>query len=84
MLNVMRYEPSSIYNVIGVINSTDEDEAIIIGNYHDSLTIGGAAEPILALQSSSNLLKLLVNCSRPGGSLNVLLSFVLGTAKNTT
>ncbi|EFQ88315.1 hypothetical protein PTT_15837 [Pyrenophora teres f. teres 0-1] len=43
--NIMRDEISWIHNTIGVVNGTNQDEVVIVGNHHDSWMIGGAADP---------------------------------------
>ncbi|KAI4929382.1 uncharacterized protein J4E92_005046 [Alternaria infectoria] len=45
MSNIMRGETNWIHNAIGIINGTNEDEVVIVGNHHDSWMIGGAADP---------------------------------------
>ncbi|KAL7779416.1 hypothetical protein CFE70_008919 [Pyrenophora teres f. teres 0-1] len=42
--NIMRDEISWIHNTIGVVNGTNQDEVVIVGNHHDSWMIGGAGE----------------------------------------
>lgn len=34
-----------VWDVIGVINGTSQDEVLIIGNHRDAWVIGGAADP---------------------------------------
>lgn len=43
--NVMRDEITWIWDSIGIINGTSDDEVIIIGNHRDAWIIGGAADP---------------------------------------
>lgn len=45
MSNVMQDNITSIWNAIGVINGTSEDEVIVVGNHRDAWMIGGAADP---------------------------------------
>ncbi|PGH31790.1 glutamate carboxypeptidase II [[Emmonsia] crescens] len=45
MSNLMRDEYRPIYNPIGIINGTKQDEVIVIGNHWDAWLIGGAADP---------------------------------------
>jgi N-acetylated-alpha-linked acidic dipeptidase len=42
--NIMRGETNWIHNAIGIVNGTNEDEVVIVGNHHDSWMIGGAGE----------------------------------------
>jgi N-acetylated-alpha-linked acidic dipeptidase len=42
MSNIMRDEINWIQNAIGIVNGTNEDEVVIVGNHHDSWMIGGA------------------------------------------
>jgi N-acetylated-alpha-linked acidic dipeptidase len=44
MSNIMRDETNWIHNAIGIVNGTNEDEVIIVGNHHDSWMIGGAGK----------------------------------------
>ncbi|KAI9686466.1 MAG: hypothetical protein M1820_010612 [Bogoriella megaspora] len=43
--NVMRDAITPIWDAIGVINGTSEDEVLLIGNHRDAWIIGGAADP---------------------------------------
>ncbi|KAF2848827.1 N-acetylated-alpha-linked acidic dipeptidase-like protein 2 [Plenodomus tracheiphilus IPT5] len=43
--NVMNDTYGTIWNAIGVINGTLEDEVVIVGNHRDAWIIGGAADP---------------------------------------
>lgn len=43
--NIMEGRIAPIWNVIGVINGTNADETVIIGNHRDAWIIGGAADP---------------------------------------
>lgn len=43
--NVMNETITPIWDVIGVINGTNADETIVIGNHRDAWIIGGAADP---------------------------------------
>ena len=45
MSNYMQGEYNDIWNAIGVINGTNADETIVIGNHRDAWIIGGAADP---------------------------------------
>ncbi|KAF2836477.1 N-acetylated-alpha-linked acidic dipeptidase [Patellaria atrata CBS 101060] len=45
MSNVMKDAITPIWNVIGIINGTQADETIIIGNHRDAWIVGGAADP---------------------------------------
>jgi N-acetylated-alpha-linked acidic dipeptidase len=45
MSNVMNDTYSSIWDTIGIINGTSQDEVIIIGNHRDAWIVGGAADP---------------------------------------
>jgi N-acetylated-alpha-linked acidic dipeptidase len=45
MSNVMRDDTTSIWDAIGVINGTNQDEVIIVGNHRDAWIVGGAADP---------------------------------------
>jgi N-acetylated-alpha-linked acidic dipeptidase len=43
--NLMNETYTDIWNAIGVINGTDSDETIILGNHRDAWIIGGAGDP---------------------------------------
>lgn len=43
--NVMESKITPIWDAIGVINGTSQDEVIIVGNHRDAWIIGGAADP---------------------------------------
>ncbi|KAF1831839.1 N-acetylated-alpha-linked acidic dipeptidase 2 [Decorospora gaudefroyi] len=45
MRNMMRGEMKWIHNTVGIVNGTDGDEVVIVGNHHDAWMIGGAADP---------------------------------------
>lgn len=45
MSNVMNDTYTSIWNAIGIINGTSQDEVIVIGNHRDAWIVGGAADP---------------------------------------
>lgn len=45
MNNVMEDTITDIWDVIGIINGTNADEVVIIGNHRDAWIIGGAADP---------------------------------------
>ncbi|CAG8959551.1 hypothetical protein HYFRA_00001452 [Hymenoscyphus fraxineus] len=45
MNNVMEDKITPIWNVIGIINGTNEDEVVIVGNHRDAWVVGGAADP---------------------------------------
>jgi N-acetylated-alpha-linked acidic dipeptidase len=45
LTNLMDERTTPIWNVIGIINGTNTDETIIIGNHRDAWIVGGAADP---------------------------------------
>ncbi|KAL6250255.1 hypothetical protein RBB50_002556 [Rhinocladiella similis] len=45
MSNVMRDSITWIWDAVGIINGTSDDEVIVIGNHRDAWIIGGAADP---------------------------------------
>jgi N-acetylated-alpha-linked acidic dipeptidase len=45
LTNSMEDKITPIWDVIGIINGTNADETIIIGNHRDAWIIGGAADP---------------------------------------
>lgn len=44
MSNIMEDKFAWIWNTIGIINGTSEDEVVVIGNHHDAWMIGGAGQ----------------------------------------
>lgn len=44
MENVMEDKTTWIRNSIGIINGTNEDEVVVIGNHRDAWIVGGAGE----------------------------------------
>ncbi|KAL9033165.1 MAG: hypothetical protein Q9180_006096, partial [Flavoplaca navasiana] len=45
MSNVMRDAINPIWDAVGIINGTNQDEVLVIGNHRDAWIIGGAADP---------------------------------------
>lgn len=45
MSNVMNDTYSTIWNAIGIINGTNQDEVVLVGNHRDAWIVGGAADP---------------------------------------
>ncbi|RMY98480.1 hypothetical protein D0864_04371 [Hortaea werneckii] len=45
MSNYMEGSYMDVWNAIGVINGTNSDETVVIGNHRDAWIIGGAADP---------------------------------------
>ena len=45
MSNVMRDAITPMWDAVGIINGTNQDEVIIIGNHRDAWIVGGAADP---------------------------------------
>jgi N-acetylated-alpha-linked acidic dipeptidase len=45
MSNVMKSTITPIWDVVGIINGTNADETILIGNHRDAWIIGGAGDP---------------------------------------
>ncbi|EUC46111.1 hypothetical protein COCMIDRAFT_25775 [Bipolaris oryzae ATCC 44560] len=45
MRNEMKGSIEWIHNAIGIVNGTEADEVVIVGNHHDAWTVGGAADP---------------------------------------
>ncbi|KAI6794163.1 putative glutamate carboxypeptidase [Hortaea werneckii] len=45
MSNYMEGSLMDVWNAIGVINGTNSDETVVIGNHRDAWIIGGAADP---------------------------------------
>ncbi|KAF2272944.1 glutamate carboxypeptidase 2 [Westerdykella ornata] len=43
--NVMEANYTAIWNAIGIINGTNQDEVIVVGNHRDAWIVGGAADP---------------------------------------
>ncbi|EMD89702.1 hypothetical protein COCC4DRAFT_56324 [Bipolaris maydis ATCC 48331] len=45
MRNEMKGGIEWIYNAVGVVNGTEGDEVVVVGNHHDAWMVGGAADP---------------------------------------
>jgi N-acetylated-alpha-linked acidic dipeptidase len=45
MSNLMNDTYGTIWDAVGIINGTNEDEVVIVGNHRDAWIIGGAADP---------------------------------------
>ncbi|KAG7001495.1 glutamate carboxypeptidase [Physcia stellaris] len=45
MSNIMRDEFTPIWDAVGIINGTNQDEVLVIGNHRDAWIVGGAADP---------------------------------------
>jgi N-acetylated-alpha-linked acidic dipeptidase len=45
LFNKQEYVTTPIWNAIGVINGTLEDEVVVIGNHRDAWILGGAGDP---------------------------------------
>lgn len=45
LANMGEYKITPIWNVIGVINGTSQDEVVVIGNHRDAWIVGGAGDP---------------------------------------
>lgn len=45
LTNLMNDTYATIWNTVGIINGTNEDEVVIVGNHRDAWIIGGAADP---------------------------------------
>jgi len=45
LTNFMEDKITPIWDVIGIINGSNADETIIIGNHRDAWIVGGAADP---------------------------------------
>jgi N-acetylated-alpha-linked acidic dipeptidase len=45
LVNEQEYVTTPIWNVIGIINGTLQEEVIIVGNHRDAWVAGGAADP---------------------------------------
>ncbi|KAG8623688.1 hypothetical protein KVT40_008664 [Elsinoe batatas] len=43
--NEMQENTTTIWDTIGIINGTSQDEVIVIGNHRDAWIVGGAADP---------------------------------------
>ena len=45
LVNDVEYVTTPMWNVIGIINGTNADEVVILGNHRDAWIAGGAADP---------------------------------------
>ncbi|KAH7038487.1 glutamate carboxypeptidase II [Macrophomina phaseolina] len=67
--NLMEEKITPIWNAIGIINGTNADETVIIGNHRDAWIVGGAADPnsgsAVVVELSKALGKLLATGWKP-------------------
>ena len=61
MSNVMNDTMTSVWDAIGIINGTNQDEVVIVGNHRDAWIVGGAADPNSVRFTSLNVLWLSAN-----------------------
>ncbi|PHH73822.1 hypothetical protein CDD82_5258 [Ophiocordyceps australis] len=45
LYNKQEYTTTPLWNVIGVVNGTNDDEVIVVGNHRDAWIAGGAGDP---------------------------------------
>lgn len=45
LVNEQEYVTTPMWNVIGIVNGTIEDEVVILGNHRDAWIVGGAGDP---------------------------------------
>jgi N-acetylated-alpha-linked acidic dipeptidase len=45
MSNVMNDTYATIWNAVAIINGTNQDEVVLVGNHRDAWIVGGAADP---------------------------------------
>lgn len=45
LVNIMDEYLTPVWDTIGIINGTRDDEVVVIGNHRDAWVIGGAADP---------------------------------------
>lgn len=81
LTNFMEEKTTPIWNVIGVINGTNSNETIIIGNHRDAWIIGGAADPnsgsAILVEMTKAFGELLKTGWKPLRNMYVLLIFCL-------
>ena len=80
MSNVMRDAYTPIWDAIGIINGTNQDEVIVIGNHRDAWIVGGAADPnsgsAIVVELSKAFGKLLATGWKPRRTIVVSASSV--------
>jgi N-acetylated-alpha-linked acidic dipeptidase len=71
----MKEATTPIWNVIGIINGTNADETIIVGNHRDAWIIGGSADPnsgsAMLIEMSKAFGKLLETGWKPKRNMSV-------------
>ena len=86
LMNEQEYITTPLWDVIGIINGTIPDEAVIVGNHRDAWIVGGASDPnsgssVLneavrsfgeALKSGYKPLRTIVFCSWDGEEYNLI------------
>ena len=45
LMNLQEYVTTPLWNVIGIINGTIQDEVVVVGNHRDAWIAGGAGDP---------------------------------------
>ncbi|KAL8709694.1 MAG: hypothetical protein Q9220_005634 [cf. Caloplaca sp. 1 TL-2023] len=69
MSNVMRDAITPIWDAVGIINGTSQDEVLVIGNHRDAWIVGGAADPnsgsAIMVELSKAFVKLLATGWKP-------------------
>lgn len=82
MTNVMEETYNPIYNPIGIINGTCQDEVVIIGNHWDAWLIGGAADPNSGSAVMVELAKALGKLQKAGWKPKRTMSVVNTVSQN--
>lgn len=79
MSNVMRDAITPIWDAVGIINGTVQDEVLVIGNHRDAWIVGGAADPhsgsAITVELSKAFGKLLATGWKPRRTIVVSSSF---------
>lgn len=79
MSNVMRDAITPIWDAVGIINGTNQDEVIVIGNHRDAWIVGGAADPnsgsAIMVEMSKAFGKLLATGWKPRRTIIVSASY---------
>ena len=82
MSNVMRDAINPIWDAVGIVNGTNQDEVLVIGNHRDAWIIGGAADPnsgsAIMVELSKAFGRLLATGWRPRRTIVVGLSPLAG------
>lgn len=66
LVNEQDYVYQDIWNTIGIINGTLEDEVVVVGNHRDAWIVGGAADPNSGSAALMEIVRALGHATKQG------------------